>query len=898
MAYEQLLDWSGSRPSWQQDALRRLALQGELTDDDITALELQIEAEAGFPVGNAPDPLPLTAEHLVHGASNDPKTVLAALGPVRNVDRLSPNQPPLRFAINGITLVYGPNGSGKSGYCRVAKQLCRSLSPSQLRGNVYHSNAQDTPEVSVTFRVGGDEEPTEQRTWYGNQKPPHDLSRISVFDTAAARVYVDKKRKIEFLPYELDLMNKLGIACQIIEKRFKERLGSANAGLNVPLPKGYHEGTTVQEALAKLTPQTTLAKLPSEQELRKLGTWTPDNQEEFKFTAERIQGDPEVMIRLRTEAKKALETINEEISTIKEELSDHAIAGIRKNQREAANLTRAAEAAAKGLFDDQPILGLGSESWRQMLIHAREFATIAFPSASPPQLAHGGQCVLCQQELDEAAAQRMTAFDNFIVGRTVEQSTAATQAFAKQRENFLTFSVKRRKEVDILLASYSALGDSHKIVAAEIVNFFEKAGDRHEVVSNALKDGRYRSLDKLVPLPSSPAQNVVREISRIESQLSELKDVRQDQRTLSSLEAQLAELDDRKRLNEGIEIIVERRRRLEFYRRLETCRKQCTSTAITRRITERRRQILTPKLRASLKSELKRLQLSHIPLDLSDHGKGAESIIEVALDAQQRIANNSDVLSEGEQRALALACFLAELGEIGSDHGIIVDDPVSSLDHSRMQSVAERLAEEAAKGRQVIVFTHNILFHHMLSTEARRANVGQHSEWMSSMGNDQFGLIDDFQKPWQLKGVFERLQEVRRDFRALIDSGYENENQRFRPSVIEIYTKTRETWERIVEELLFNNVVQRFRPEVMTLRLREACFDPDVDYPVIFEGMTRCSEFSGHDPALSIPSDLPELDRIDRDIRNLEEFAEAARARRKKRQKEPRYEDGVEPVFL
>jgi wobble nucleotide-excising tRNase len=47
----------------------------------------------------------------------------------------------------------------------------------------------------------------------------------------------------------------------------------------------------------------------------------------------------------------------------------------------------------------------------------------------------------------------------------------------------------------------------------------------------------------------------------------------------------------------------------------------------------------------------------------------------VGLSAQQRIARNSEVLSEGEQRGLAIACFLAELNEIGSDHGIILDDP-------------------------------------------------------------------------------------------------------------------------------------------------------------------------------------------------------------------------------
>ena len=279
MAHEELLGWAARRLPWQQDALRRVASQGELTADDLSALRLQIEQAAGLPAENVPDPVPLAEEHLNQAASNNPKTVIASLrGPVRNVDRLSSDQPPLRFAVNGVTLVYGANASGKSGYSRIARQLCRSLSPVQLRGNVYDGADPDRPEVTVAFRVGDDDQPKEELTWYADQHPPAELSRISVFDTATARVYVDKERKIEFLPYELDLMNKLGLACRSLDESFRERLGTVNAAVNTPLPEGYHQATTIQTALSSLVTQTALADLPSENHLRELGSWTAEKQ--------------------------------------------------------------------------------------------------------------------------------------------------------------------------------------------------------------------------------------------------------------------------------------------------------------------------------------------------------------------------------------------------------------------------------------------------------------------------------------------------------------------------------------------------------------------------------------------------------------------------------------------
>jgi hypothetical protein len=35
---KELLEWSQDRPAWQRDALRRLVLNGDLSDDDISAL--------------------------------------------------------------------------------------------------------------------------------------------------------------------------------------------------------------------------------------------------------------------------------------------------------------------------------------------------------------------------------------------------------------------------------------------------------------------------------------------------------------------------------------------------------------------------------------------------------------------------------------------------------------------------------------------------------------------------------------------------------------------------------------------------------------------------------------------------------------------------------------------
>jgi hypothetical protein len=224
---------------------------------------------------------------------------------------------------------------------------------------------------------------------------------------------------------------------------------------------------------------------------------------------------------------------------------------------------------------------------------------------------------------------------------------------------------------------------------------------------------------------------------------------------------------------------------------------------------------------------------------------------------------------------------------------------VSSLDHSRMQAVAQRLAVEAAAGRQVIIFTHNIVFHHMVENEARLAQVACHTEWMSGIGGTKFGVIDPLQRPPHTKKTKQRIAELTQAKDHLIKSGYDpSRPSEFRDPLISLYTRMRETWEQIIEEILFNGAVQRFRPEIMTQRLDEAAFDPETDYPEIFEGMTRCSQFSGHDRADYFPSSLPDVDTMQSDLLHLFTFSSRVQDRKRNLAKATSYEEGVQPQFL
>ena len=80
------------------------------------------------------------------------------------------------------------------------------------------------------------------------------------------------------------------------------------------------------------------------------------------------------------------------------------------------------------------------------------------------------------------------------------------------------------------------------------------------------------------------------------------------------------------------------------------------------------------------------------------------------------------ILSEGEQKAVALADFLTEVAMSHANAGIVLDDPVTSQDHYRKELIAKRLVREA-NARQVIVFTHDLPFLNQLIVHAEAKGV-------------------------------------------------------------------------------------------------------------------------------------------------------------------------------
>ena len=175
----------------------------------------------------------------------------------------------------------------------------------------------------------------------------------------------------------------------------------------------------------------------------------------------------------------------------------------------------------------------------------------------------------------------------------------------------------------------------------------------------------------------------------------------------------------------------------------------------------------------------------------------------------------TDVLSEGEQKVIALADFLAESSMVSGESTFVFDDPVNSMDYRRIEKIALRL-RELSEHNQVIVFTHNIWFATSLLSKFESAPAKCSFFNIETDDEKNTGLISpgshpNWDTPNKLKGrindLINRAQSVSGDERSeLIATGY---------------SRLRAWCEVVTEQELLADVVQRYRPNVMMTKLSQ-----------------------------------------------------------------------------
>lgn len=841
--------WSKGLPVWQQDAIARLYENRTLGVADLEDLYALLKLEAGIPDPDGRVPRNLQDAQIAPHANSTRIVQLTRIKDLAHVNALA-NGGSIPIAINGLTVVYGENGAGKSGYSRVFKHACRARDrrePILPNANLDPRTVGVAQAVFETIIDGV----TTDLPWRYGTPAPEPLSDISIFDTHCARAYIDNHGDFAYAPYGLDILEGLVTACNNLKARAtQEKL--ANAPSDAAYVALTREQTVVAQALLGI-PRT------KREHIEALAALSESESNRLVLLSKTLaEADPKQRAQALRQKATRLNGLKDRIVAVVALIDDAKINQLHQLIDKSKSTKSAAEIAATEFKQTAgQLLGTGGDEWKVLFEAARAFTDVCYSGHDFPNLPQDAACPLCQNELGQPGVSRLARFDTFIK-QTAERA-------AKEAHDLATTAYKeiKRAGLDLMFrdALVEELTEIDANVAAECTSMQDSLTARQQSVLKAA--AAELPWEDIVKLPNDPRDALARIIDDLQEQAKALE-ATADEKLRAAMVAEKLELDARVRLGEVKNAVQEVIAKHEICHGLQLCINGLDTRAISRKSTELSRTTASQELADILNEELKRLKVHQLQVVMKPESPGGKTQFKLVLQLPGG-GTPAAILSEGEQRAIAIASFLAEIKLNKGHGGIVFDDPVSSLDHKRRWEVAERLAIESLT-RQVIVFTHDIYFLCILEQKAEQHGTALTKNYIRR--TPQGYGVHSQELPFDVLGTKDRIGRLRQMLvvvRKVHGEGNDDEHRRLTAIC---YGRLRLAWERCIEEVLLNGAVQRFSEGVSTQRLKSVVVTDD-DYREIDEGMTKSSKFE-HDAATAVGRlPIPDPDELEQDIQKL-----------------------------
>ncbi len=788
--------------------------------------------------GNSAKPVDLSIFEAPETTGAGTRPVLVRISGISNINALAEGQT-IAFG-PALTSIFGCNGAGKSGYARIFGSACFSRGDKDVLPNIFEvgTGISEQRAQIVISRDG-----VLQTIEHTLGKPLADLAGFYVFDSTCVATHLTKANTLSFSPAGLSAIQELVKQTDKVREIVTRKVEEANrphefgALFDAPTIVSAHIAALNTKSdlgalkeLARLTAdeETRIAEL--ERELTRLKLL--DVRKAVRTTQGQIQ-----LVRTLRDALPSIESgvANERLT----EMS--ALIIERTTRKEEAKRAGAAQFAIEGLR------AIGSGAWSEFVQAARRLADA---ESRPDELypTSGVRCLLCQQELSPEAQGLLHRLWEFLKGEAKRLLADTEKRIAIRQSAFESIHCNVCEPAS---AVHVLLEEKSPMLNSEIVAFLSIAECRRRAALAAI-DGADVSLADLPSLPASPGTDLEVLAANWTRQAEELEKVDPAQK-IACFQQELTELDHRRLLAKHFGAIEKYVERLNW---ADAVRKKIKSSKhITTKYNDLFEERVTGKYTATFEEFLKKLGRP-LRARIGTRGQKGAAVktLELTVPDGSRHAKTSpqNVFSEGEKRAVVLADFLTEVALDSQAAGVLLDDPVTSLDAEWKETIAHLLADQARE-RQVIVFTHDLHFLYLLRNAAEEIGVEHRAHWIRRAANGRPGYISldnspaserDFKSPQKATDYCNRATKAAsaEEQEMLLRSGF---------------GALRTTYEVFVLSDLFNNVVGRFEERISIERLREASLDAEIVEQVI-EKVGSLSRFiEGHSHSDAFASAVP-----------------------------------------
>ena len=764
---------------------------------------------------------------------------------VEGVNALIENQS-IEFSPN-MTIIYGENGSGKSGYVRLLKNVFYSKSPEIILPNIHVDSEHKQVNAKFIFRSNNMD-----ITLFYHNKEKTEFKQFSVFDEKSVITHLENKNEFEFRPAALSFFSSFTDAVNHVEDKLNTIIIEKQSGNSVfdfiDLFEGHSE---IKMIVQNLTYQTNIDDLKK---------YTPFSNED-KIKKEDVQNQYDNLLLASKSKEKEiqkLEDINNLIYKNKELIEKLNILFTRDylqriNKEINDCIEKISIAKNEGIeyFKTDKIKEIGSLEWKDFIIAADLFAKKQ-ESENDTYPKKDDFCLFCRQPLSEDAKILITKYRLYIRSIAEQNAKQAQEVLDNKRKEYeeLNFDLFLDENILTIWLNENYLQELH--------NLKQNISEQKTLSDKIIHNIRNKIVDNLTEKQVSSKCLSMIEIDNIEL----VKNIKNDEQF-----KQLDKLLEAKTFLEHKEKFNIHFLKFENYVNnqiwVEKAKKENFST-LKRKITETEKCLseiyFNQRYVNSFNEECRKLN-GNFGIEIKHTGSGGKSYRQLKLKGK----NPYDILSEGEQKIIALSDFLAEMNLSEVNRGIVFDDPVNSLDDKRKAEISSRLVEESSK-KQIIIFTHDLIFLSNLLIKCEEKKIVSCCHWIENINNNPGHIWLNNTPSYEKK--YRNAEPVREYYNKC---NKDSCSPMLREQLIKQgFAALRTCYEVLVINDLFNNVVQRYNERVSIDSLSNVCFDKDI-LNELSDNFSHCCRFmEGHSHSDKYAYIKPELINLNEEIQKYE----------------------------
>lgn len=856
-ALVEIAEWVDSLEFWEQAAFDLILQDTNLTDDELEKLVGFLLEDNDLVEKKGRRPKLRYKDLLEVGNENTPFTI-RKISNLQNINALAQGQS-LEFGPN-LTAIFGVNGSGKSGYARVLGSAGFTRGDEDIIPDITKPFNPDEPQT-VSIELASDGAAILLEHEVGSPCP--ELSSFYIFDSTSVIVHLTQRNVISFSPAGLSNLQALAGLTDKVRKKLNQQIEGKKR--DNPFIAKFHGDSVIKTFVSTISYETDLG------ELKALAKFTTDDSNNLRDNLDRLntietKGVP-AQIKELAQSKDDLEGLVASIRAAASGLGIESITTINQEIIEANASLEVANALGLDAFKAGTLNTVGTDEWHKFIHAAKGLALLEedVKEISYPQ--DESHCLLCHQPLSADALELINQLWAYL-GSEVQEKLRLTEDNLQNR--FREINNLSTAFIDDQLVVSRLLRDRDKELYKEVNDYKDTLKGFKESVKKGIEEKKEIE-------PSNISLEYISAIEEIIEKIKEeITDWRKEEGEEEKIRNAIRELEHKKVLSNELAGIE------EFIHELVWIQNASNVGGTTRHITTKYNQmfseLVTDEYIRLFEKTLENLGRP-LSVEIVTRARKGEVYKQLTLEADEttppQLTNPDKILSEGEKRAVALADFLTEVTLDSTSRGIILDDPVTSLDIAWRQLIAKMLVEEA-KQRQVIVFTHDMPFLYYLRAASSGEDVPADYHWITRGSPDGLpGYIHLNNSP-----VLERDYRDDRKARECYEQAKGAEPEAQLSLVREGFAALRTSYEAVIMFDLLKGVVKRFDERTSFMNLKSIVWDEELVDKIV-EKCEYCSQhMEGHSHSDALGAELPSPKLL---IDEIEEFNEIRRKAKQRR---------------